>query len=139
VASRLELRGLDELRAALRNLPGDLAEEAAVIVEAQAAEAERSIEAGYPEGPTGNLRRGVVRESNRSKFGVAAIVRSRAPHAHLFEAGTKPRRTAKGANRGAMPPAAEAQRFVPKAIRARARMFSALKDLVRRAGLVVED
>lgn len=138
MASRVQLQGLQELRTALRNLPADLADEAAAIVEAHAEDAARNIQAAYPEGPTGNLKRGVTREINRSRFGSAAIVRSRAKHAHLFEKGTAQRRTKTGANRGAMPQAPESERFIPKAIRARARMVTALKDLVRRAGFEVE-
>jgi hypothetical protein len=135
----LKWEGRDQFLAALRNLPEDLAEEAAVIVESHAAEAERQTREGYPEGPTGNLKRGVTREQNRSKFGVGAIVRSRAKHAHLFESGTKTRRTSKGANRGAMPKPPESERFIPKAIRIRARMTRALIDLVRRAGFEVSE
>jgi hypothetical protein len=47
------------------------------------------------------------------------------------------RRTDKGYNRGAMPQASDADRFVPKAIRARRRLTSALIDIVRRAGFEV--
>ncbi len=134
---RVQLQGMEEFRQALRNLPADLAAEADVVVQAQANEMARAAESGYPEGPTGNLKAGITVEHNRSKFFTGAIVKSRAKHAFIFENGTKPRQTRTGANRGAMPKPPEAERFIPKAIRARARMTSALVDLVRRAGFEV--
>lgn len=135
----LQMNGLTELYRDLRRLPTDLADEAGTIVIAHAELAERQIETGYPEGPTGNLRRGVTTEKNRSKFGSSAIVRSRAKHAFIFEKGTVGRRTSKGYNRGRMPEANVAQQMIPKVIRARRRMVEALKDLVRRAGFEVSE
>lgn len=135
----LQFAGLDAFRAALRALPEDLAHEGATIVEANATEAARKTQQGYPQGPTGNLKRRVSVESNGGgRFGVVATVRSRAPHASMFERGTRQRQTRTGANRGAMPQASEAQRMIPVVIRRRKIMFEALKNLVRRAGFVVE-
>jgi hypothetical protein len=139
MAVRLQLQGMTEFRAALRQLPEDLADEAGVIVQAQAENVAGQIESGYPQGPTGNLKRGVtVASSSASRFGAGAIVRSRAPHASIFEKGTTQRRTGKGWNRGAMPQPDVSQRMIPKVIRARQRMMAALIDLVRRAGFQVE-
>ena len=132
------LIGMEALRAQLRQLPEALAREADAIVQAHADEARRDIQSAYPEGPTGNLKRGVTKSVDRSRFMSGAIVRSRAKHASLFEHGTRRRQTSTGANRGAMPQPQESQRFVPKAIRARARMTRALIDLVRRAGFEVQ-
>jgi len=137
VSSKLELKGMTEFQRALRSLPEDLRDEAAVIVQAQADEAQRQIRVAYPEGPTGNLRRGVTAERNTSKFGIRAIVRSRAKHAHLFEFGTRPRQTGQGWNRGTMPQAPEGQRMIPIVIRRRRAMVNALIDLVKRAGFQV--
>ena len=139
MSSKLELKGLTELQRALRNLPEDFRQEADVIVQAQSEEAQRQIRQAYPEGPTGNLRRGVSREINSSKFTSRAIVRSRAKHAHLFEHGTQNRKTAQGWNRGAMPDAPDHQRMIPIVIRRRRAMVAALKDLVRRAGFKVDE
>jgi hypothetical protein len=61
-------------------------------------------------------------------------VLSRAPHSHLYEFGTKRRRTAKGANRGAM---SEKAITVPIARRRRARMARRLVDLLRSKGFQV--
>lgn len=134
---KLEMQGLAELRTALRNLPEDLAREGDVIVLAHAEDAARQIQTAYPEGPTGNLKRGVVVERNRSKFYTQGLVKSRAKHAWIFENGTDVRRTSKGANRGRMPQADETKRFIPKVVRLRARMVKQLVELVRRAGFQV--
>jgi hypothetical protein len=142
VASRLVLEGLDELRAALRALPEELAREASVIVTTQAEMAKDQIQRAYAQGPTGNLRgRVTVNQEGASnvRFGARAIVRSRAPHAHLYEYGTKNRRTSKGANRGAMPAAPEENRMIPIVVRRRRSMVAGLIEVVRRAGLIVED
>jgi hypothetical protein len=140
VPTKLELKGLAEFRKALQNLPEDLREEADVIVQAQADEAQRQIRAAYPEGPTGNLRRGVTKsKEERSRFTSRAIVRSRAPHSHLFERGTRNRKTGKGWNRGAMPAAAENEKMIPIVIRRRRVMVEALKDVVRKAGFQVNE
>lgn len=152
---RLKMDGLAELRAALRALPDDLAQEAAAIVQAQAEYAQQQIVAAYPErttnlnpGPTrksrwfppGILKARVTstREPGAARFGARAVVRSRAPHAWLFENGTKPRQTRNGASRGRMPVAPESERMIPIAIRRRRVMVQALIDLVRRAGFNVE-
>lgn len=137
MSSRVELKGMEEFKAALRNLPANLQREGEVIVMAQAEEARRTIQLGYPEGPTGNLKRGVSLERAASQFGAAAIVKARAKHAWIFENGTQNRRTSKGANRGRMPKASPSEAFIPKAIRARRRMVAALVDLVRKAGFEV--
>jgi hypothetical protein len=139
VSSKLVFGGLTEFQRALHALPDDLRQEADAIVQAQAEEAQRQIRTAYPEGPTGNLRRGVTREINSSKFTSRAIVRSRAPHSHLFERGSRDRRTAKGWNRGRMPEAPESQRMIPIVIRRRRAMVAALVDLVRRAGFQVNE
>lgn len=139
MSSSFKLDGLNELRAALRELPQDLTSEASVIVLSNAREAQRGTQDGYPEGPTGNLIRGVTMEADHSgRLGVVATVRSRARHSHIFERGSVVRRTRTGANRGAMPEAPEAQRMIPRVMRRRRIMVEALKALVRKAGFVVE-
>jgi hypothetical protein len=138
LSARVQLQGVQELRAALRNLPSDLAQEADVVIRATAEDMARAATSAYPEGPTGNLKRGVTVETNSSRFGIGAIVRSRAKHASIFERGTQVRRTGKGWNRGAMPQPPESERFIPKAIRSRRRMTQALIDIVRKAGFEVD-
>jgi len=139
VSVRIEMIGLDELREQLRRLPDDLALEAGAIVLTHAEDAQRRVQAAYPTGPTGNLKRGVTAiRQNEGRFGAKALVRSRAPHAWLFENGTtRPRTTRSGANRGQMPAAPASQQAIPIFIRVRRNMVAALIQLVQRAGLTV--
>lgn len=134
----LVITGMTEFRNALRHIPDELASEAVDIVTATAEGAAQEIRAAYPEGPTGNLKRRVKVERAESRFGAAAIVRSQARHAHLYEWGTKRRQNRHGANRGQMPKAQAGTAMIPIAQRARSRMLRALVALVRRAGFEVE-
>ena len=136
--NRFEWQGLTELRSALRELPDDLARDAGPIVAEAAEGAQRDTQIAYPS-RTGNLRAGVkVDQQVSSRFGAAARVKSTAPHANIFERGTGPRQTRQGWNRGRMPEAPEHQKMIPIVIKHRRRMFEGLKDLVRRAGFLVE-
>lgn len=136
--TRLEMKGLDELRRQLRELPEELAREANTIVATQADLAKEQIQRAYPEGPTGNLKRGVTVTHEQARYGASAIVRSRAKHASLFERGTTVRHTSNGANRGRMPQAPENERMIPIVVRRRRAMVQALIELVRRAGFQVD-
>jgi len=138
VSVKLQLDGLAELRAALRNLPEHLTDEATGIVQKAATAAEQRVVANYPQGPTGNLRRRVSTEHQGSRLTATSRVRSRAPHASIFENGTKPRRNKKGQNRGQMREPQEAQKMVPVVVRERRRMVEELKDMVRRNGFQVD-
>jgi hypothetical protein len=131
--NRLVFEGLDELRAALRNLPTHLAAEASRPVMAAANAAAATIKAGYPV-RTGKLRDGLTVETIDAPFQAGAIVKNRARHAAIFEYGTQARHTAIGANRGAMPPG---HVFVPAIVRNRRRMYEELKGLLERNGLQV--
>lgn len=134
---KLTLQGMQQFRAALRRLPDDLLEHGGQIVEAHAQDAQHSIVHRYPE-HTGRLKAGVTLRKQHGKYVTSAIVQSRAPHAHLFEKGTKQRRTASGANRGRMPKANEAEAMIPEVIRKRRQMMSALVAMLRNAGFSVE-
>jgi hypothetical protein len=139
MSASLQWDGLEAFRQALHQLPDDLTDEGGAIVLAHADVAERTIAQHYPQGPTGNLRQGVTLTQSRSRFGASARVVSRAKHASMFERGTSPRQTRRGANRGQMPVASESQRMIPAVIRVRTRMRMALIDLLRRAGFVVHE
>jgi len=151
---KMQMDGLDELRSALLKLPADLIEEASDIVLAHADQAEREVRDAYPVRttnlhptarrqtpwyPPGNLKARVRGVKNRTVVFTSAIVQSRAPHAWLYENGTKglKRRTDKGWNRGAMPEAPLDKKMIPRVIRIRARMVKALIELVERAGFEV--
>jgi len=135
--------GLASLRQALRMLPEHLADDAGALVRQQALAAAGSIRAGYARGPTGNLQAGVVAEETTpfSRYGRAFIVKSKAPHAWIYENGTQARHyfTPSGARHatGIMPAAPPLRAFVPKMIDARARMQDELVWLLVRNGLAV--
>lgn len=77
----------------------------------------------------GTLASRVVVEPGRDGRGLLAKVRSKAPHAHLYEYGTVQRRTNEtGANRGTMP---ARPTFVPLAIRWRERMVRSAASALR--------
>lgn len=122
--------GLSEFRSLLKNMPDELVGEASKIVMDTAQRARKDIEAAYPQGPTGNLKRGVRMEVQAvSRGGTAARVRSTARHAHLFEGGYRgkaPRRTVP-----------ESQQMIPIAIRARRQMYVELIRMVQAHGLTV--
>jgi Bacteriophage HK97-gp10, putative tail-component len=135
MSARVTWLGLEELKAALQQLPADLTELAGAIVAEAADGAAEEIRAAYPEGETGNLRRGVrVKTLATGAFSVARVVRSTAPHAHLFETGTQTRQTALGYHRGFMP---GANIFVPVVSRRRRAMLEDLVAIVEQAGLDV--
>lgn len=137
--NELELRGLAELYAALRRLPEELRERGGQIVTENADEAADEIRAGYTAHKhTGNLAdhvKVVKVDGASGKYGAAAIVKSTAKHAYIFENGTQVRKNAKGANRGAMPPG---HVFVPIVIRKRRQMYQELQYLLVQAGLDVK-
>lgn len=138
MSAKLEITGLAEFREALRNLPQHLKAEAASIVVSAAEEAKREVQAAYPQGPTGNLKRGVSMSVDAvSGAGVAARVKSNARHVFIFEKGTRLRKTKTGANRGRMPVAPASQQAIPIFIRVRRKMTAALIAMVQKAGLVV--
>lgn len=137
MSAAIQWSGLTEFRNALRQLPQALTGEAHAIVVAHAEYAAGEVQRGYPQGPTGNLRRRVTMEVNTSRFSAGAIVRSRAPHSKIYENGTKVRRTDRGFNRGAMPEPPSANKMIPKVIRHRARMVNALMAMCERNGLIV--
>lgn len=134
--NRLVFSGLDELRAVLRRLPEECAVEAGKIIEGEANAAAAEMRQKYPV-RTGNLMQGVVvTRVDRGKYAAGAIVKNRARHAHLWEFGSQVRFTKRGANRGAMPEPPNPV-FVPAMVRARTRMYQALRDLLTRKGLSV--
>jgi hypothetical protein len=86
------------------------------------------LHAKYPQGKTGNLRKGVTKRK-ASTFGF--VVRSVAKHVHFIEAGTKERfdNTRKNARRGRMK---ATQIFIPHAVRERKSFLSDAQALLDR-------
>jgi hypothetical protein len=135
--ARFEFVGLADFRAALRAMPAELRGEAEHVVEGFANGATATVKANYARGQTGNLIDGVDVEFTHTSLLARAVVKSTAKHAWWYENGTQVRHSAKGVNRGAMPPAPPGRAFVPVVVRERRRMVEALIVLLERAGLLV--
>lgn len=132
---KVAMEGLDELRAALKALPEDLARDARFRVRAAANAAADDLRAAYPS-DSGNLRRGVRVAVEDQAVSVVATVKSSSPHAHLWEFGTQVRRTQRLLNRGAAPAHFD-QGLVGIAQRRRRDLNEELVDIVRKAGFEV--
>ncbi len=134
--TRFRIDGLDDLRAALRDLPDRLAGEAGHLVEANGNAAAVEIRTAYlAHRRSGNLADHVTAERQSTGRGAALVViRSAARHAAIFEYGTQARHTDLGANRGSMP---AAHAFVPVVQRRRRALMQSLIGLLEREGLAV--
>ncbi len=134
-SNRLVFDGLQELRAALRKLPADLAGEGGHIVEAAGNAAVVEARRGYLQHRrTGKMAGRVGVTHRRNRDGATAIVTNTDPQALTFEVGSQARHTDIGANRGSMPPG---NVFYPAMRRHRRWMWEQLKALLVRHGLLV--
>jgi len=142
----VELEGLAEFKQALLNLPRDLQSAAAVIVNDEADAAASEIRAQYERVKTPVAMRGykrdgghladhvtVIRSAEDGSF-ARAKVKSSAPHAAIYEFGTGPRTTKKGANRGSSP---AHPTVIPVAIRRRRGMVDRIMAAIKAQGLEV--
>lgn len=134
---RLTFEGMDDFRQGLRHLPAELAAKAGQVVQATARQVHDEVQANYPRGKTGNLKSGVRVTLEGSAIFARGIVKSTAPHAHLFEYGTTRRQTRSGANRGVMPKGQPDELVGIRASRARKRMVEQLIAIVQEAGFIV--
>jgi hypothetical protein len=143
-SATLTIQGIAELKYELGKLVPELKGEATSIVIDTAYAAAEDIRSQYPQGETGNLKKGVkVTVKEIGPFAVAAQVKSTAPHAWWFEHGhelTKKRETKKKAGRGIMFSHKGLPRpvFIPTMIRYRRAMYQKLAALIRSTGLKVE-
>ncbi len=143
-AIRLQWNGLQELREELLTLPADLTAEAEGIVLGAGQDAQAEIGAIYQAHARSHHLADGLQLSNEPNgtYEVRAILRSRAPHAWLFDNGSQARHytTKKGQphNTGAMwsrtPPT---HAFVGTVIRHRRLMYERLKLVLVRHGLTV--
>lgn len=132
--NRLRFDGLDELRAQLRALPRELADEGSSIVTGSAETAASLVRAAYPE-KTGRLRRGVkVVKATSGPYGAGVVLVSAARHAHLIEFGTAVRHSRIRKDLGRM---IERPIFIPIVQRSRRAMYEQLAELLERHGLRV--
>jgi hypothetical protein len=125
-----------ELKAALRQLPSELAEQGAEFVDDAVEHTAASLRQAYPLGDTGKLRAGVRSSVTRSQFGVVGEVKSTSPHSHLWEFGTAVRATRQGWNRG-ISPSHHREGLIPIAMRNRKTLNGQLISLLQKAGFVV--
>jgi hypothetical protein len=136
MSAKIQWSGLTEFLQEFGSIPKDLHNEGMEIVKEETEGAAVEIAQQYGQHQaTGRLARS-VRTFYPSASILVGIVRSVAPHAHLFEFGTKQRRNAKGANRGTMPKA-NPEITVPIARRRRGRMSRRLVELLQRHGFDV--
>jgi hypothetical protein len=145
MTSGVQWTGLDELKAAMRELPRELADRAGGTVRQRAYAASARTQAAYPVSgrrkKTGGLRlrAGVDVVEEHSTFGMVATVRSRAKHAHLWEFGTGNRVTNTGHRTGTMTPTRYgAPVAVPTNMQERARMYEEIVAIMRTAGVQLE-
>jgi hypothetical protein len=144
VSARLVWNGLKELRADLIALPAALTADAEAFVIDAGQEAKAEIGAVYAaHSRSGHLAKGLQLSSEpNGTYEVRAVLRSRAPHAWLFDNGSQARHytTKRGVphSTGAMwsrtPPT---HAFVATVMRKRREMYERLKLLLMRHGLRV--
>lgn len=137
--NRFVWSGLDELRAALRRLPVELATDARGIVLEHANAAAGTVRSNYESHRhTGDLASSVVvKVLPADASGVRVEVKATSPHAHLFEFGTAARQNGQGQYRGVMPAAPPAHAFIPAVMAERRQMYDDLIAVLKRAGLEV--
>lgn len=127
MSATLTLDGVDALRRMLDEVPESFKAQALVPIVRESSEGMRAEVEGAYHKRTGRLASRVVVE--RQSNALRAKVRTKAPHAHLYEYGSIRRYTrGSGANRGQMP---AQPTFVPAAIRWRARMVDRVLAAMR--------
>lgn len=132
-AGRFTWKGYEEFKVELRTLPARLHGEAEHIVDAHANRVALIVRQRYPHGKTGNLIEGVrvvVKPGDALYVGRKVI--SGAPHAHLYEEGTKVRANRHGDNRGRMIPR---RTLGPVAAEQRFRMYAEIRRMGTRQGI----
>ena len=124
-------KGMAELIRGLQRMGERVRAEAGDVVRTAAQTTAQDVRQRYPR-HTGTLQDRVVLEMDGGPGSLRWKVRSKAPHAWIFDHGTVQRFLASnGANRGRMP-AQSPQIFIPSAIRNRAVMVSRLVQLMKR-------
>ena len=128
----VQFDGLDELIQQLTDAPQHIRDEGMVIVREETEGAAAEIVAALPR-KTGTLAKR-VKTSYPSSTLLVGLVQSTAPHAHLYEFGTKQRSTKAGANRGISGPHKTTPQIAQKR---RERMYRRLREMVTRMGFQV--
>lgn len=133
MSAQVKWTGLKELITELTNAPKDVRAEGYQIMREEVEGAAAEIRNAYPQGPTGNMKRGVKVNFPSSTI-LVGEVKSTDPASHLWEFGTQARRNAAGAFRGSVRPHPTT---VPIARRRRRQMFERLKAMLTRMGYQV--
>ena len=123
-----------EFAAAIDRTAQAVVDEVAAVARQHAQVLAGRVRSAYPQGKTGNLRRGVTWGPNRPGARIGAWVRSNAPHVHFLEAGTAMRRNKAGANRGRVqgPGPGRYQISVPLAVAQRREFYGDVTRIVER-------
>jgi hypothetical protein len=129
----VEWRGLEELKAALRQLPTELTGEASRIVEGTANAAIVDMRAEYP---PGELRDGLYQSTQSTgPYGVGIVIRNRSGWAWHWDYGTQMRHWVNGKSTGRLWPPHHT--FGRTMAQSRRRMYAQLQQLLERHGLRV--
>lgn len=131
-SASVQWTGMKELIAELTTAPTEIRQDGMVILKDELEAAADEIRAAYPQGPTGNLKRGVAVVIPNSQVLVGSV-KSTSPESHLYEFGTQARQS-RGGNRGAVRPHPVT---VPIANKHRREMFERLKEMLANMGFQV--
>ena len=145
MSTKVVFTGIEATKGEFKAQPEALAKATQYLANRIAKQAAADIKAAYPK-VTGNLRDGVKveRSRNPSKVVAAARVVNRAPHAHLYELGTRARhfvgmdlshRIYVIGDRGR---GTAHHVFPPRIVRWRFVFFEAVKEIMARAGITTE-
>ena len=89
-AATLEMQGLDELKKLVAGFADACTDDGQQLADQAAMRAVEEVKAAYPQGPTGNLKKGVrIVRVKGDGHRVLSVAKSTAPHAHLYEYGTR--------------------------------------------------
>jgi hypothetical protein len=122
--------GLDSFKRELQAMTQHLVSETEGIMVQSAFDAGDAIRSAYPY-VEGGLRRGIVVVPHRGLVLAGAELKNIAPHAWLYEHGTRPRANRFGDNRGRMP---ARPTFDPIAQSYRAQAIAQVVDLLYQSG-----
>lgn len=132
MSARVQWTGMKELIAELTDAPAEIRADGMVILREELESAADEIRAAYPQGPTGNLKRGVSVSIPNSQALIGSV-KSTSPESHLYEFGTQTRQS-RGGNRGAARPHPVT---VPIANQHRREMFERMKQMLANMGFQV--
>ena len=129
---KVQWNGLTEFLNEFRALPHEIQTDGMAIIRDETEAAAQDMAREYPKA-TGKLIRSIRTIYPASQL-LIGIVNAKAPHSHIVDFGTGPRKTSSGANRGIMPAKTVA---VPIARRHRSSMSRRIINLLRSKGFKI--